>query len=267
MEEKLFFTLNKNEIEYIQNTYAIKHAGLLFSSLGSSQDIKTDIEKCYNEIMNTVLNPDKMSHHLPSIYGLSLEEPIKALGPQGSKEKEMIILIDKDYTKIIDYKIIAEGDYVSVSTSAVEKKLMQSWLQEYQDQDIKAIFLHNHPDVIAVMPSESDRRSDSEWLMELFCTYRIRLVDSMIVGAFDCYSQRQYEIIQIDKGLPIEHNIFHLMDDDEFYDNLKKLPEFIRNIYELYEISRIELFPPERVHREDAELNELRKLYKKEESK
>lgn len=264
--EKLFLDMNDKKAAELKNWYALKHTGLMFSAMGSIENMEKSIRECYETICATTLNPDKMAHHLPSIYGLSLEEPIRAFGDRNIREKQMIILIDKDYETIVDYKIIAEGDELSVQPSNDEMDKVLNWLQKYRKQEINAILMHNHPESIACIPSDSDRLTDTFWLYELN-QFQIRLMDSMIISNYDCYSQRQYEIIQLDQKQPIEHNIFHVMDDKSIYEKIEEMPLLIKNAFEIYQTSRLMMYSPAFIEKEEAELNELRKLYKKEESK
>lgn len=174
--------------------YSIKSQYIAASSAfcPDEEEFNQLIEKS-EEFWNKVSDPKNMAKHKPMFEDIDISEPLSLIN-NSPIENMMVIIVDQQDHKIIDYKIIDHGTVNAVGSQQGNIKALEFITQNIQmDRKIDVIFVHNHPGHVAAMPSNNDIKL--MYAQYMVCKYlNVRFGDMMVVTGFDIYSQRQYDV-------------------------------------------------------------------------
>lgn len=153
-------------------------------------------------------DPERMTKHEPTSCGIDLSEYIAMIN---DKEYECMIclFVDSEKKEVLAYDVSSCEARDHITTSATYGLLRfvfkecenignRRWLDHGR---YGLINIHNHPGVIVAEPSSTDTVSVISWI-NLARYMGLSFLDSLVVSAYDCFSQLQYELDMREKGTP-----------------------------------------------------------------
>ena len=153
-----------------------------------------ELEKRYDFLMNF----DNLSKCSPAYLderddvSIDLTEPLSKIN-HAPVEELLVIAIDKEEQKILDYKIVSRGTEKTVGGPESNLAVID-YLKQYSGiwNGPSFVFVHNHPGAVVAEPSENDKKYNEA--LKTMCHFiGVYYADSMIVTDYDCWSEKQKE--------------------------------------------------------------------------
>lgn len=191
------------------------------------------------------LNPSNMTKHEPTFCGINLSDYIAKINEQ-PYECLIYLLIDLEENEIIAHKSTTNFSVGSVHSDA-EFSLHKFLVDEYSKIREEAILnpdrfvlvdIHNHPGRIVAKPSSADEVHMLQQIVMLK-SMLMSYGDSIVVTAYDCFSELQYEKKNDDKRIILSDSLCWAKDiaaELEKYDTrLKYIPKIFYNRNHCYQ--------------------------------
>lgn len=185
------------------------------------------------------LDPSNMSKHEPVFYGIDLRDYIAKINEQ-MYECLIYLLIDLNERKVIAHKMETNFSAGSIHTDA-EFPLYKFLVDEYPKIREDAMLdtnrfvlvdIHNHPGRIVAKPSDTDEIHMLRQIV-ILKSMLMSYGDSIVVTAYDCFSEYQYERKNNDKKIILNDSLFWEKDVtvelDKYDARLKYVPRVFYN--------------------------------------
>lgn len=177
------------EDKYLKTKYSLLSSQLVGGE--TNEDMKKIKEKVKKSLEELYSGKD-LYNHKPEFKSIDLTEPVASILGLNLYEEMCIVIVDEKYTKILDYKRFSDTLSGNAGSPGLNREIMAYLLEmtKTYGTHIGVIHIHNHPDLINIVPSESDKMY---WLMTGIATkfIGVHFLDAMIVTDFDLLSMKQ----------------------------------------------------------------------------
>lgn len=195
LSQGLFLEPTEENIKkYREDKYLKVKYSLLSSQLvgGETNEDMKKIKEKVKGMLEHLYSGKELYRHKPEFKNIDLTEPISSILSLNLFEEICIVVIDEKREKILGYKSFSDSLSGNAGSPGLNREIMAYLLEMTKNYGthIGIVHIHNHPDLINIVPSENDKMY---WLMTGIAAkfIGVHLLDSMIVTDFDLLSMKQ----------------------------------------------------------------------------